>query len=193
MAGKMPKKNKKIVTSKESLDNIRDYMMEGYRDVDLAKDLGISLPTLKNYKRQYPDFAKAIADGKQLPDDKIEAAVFNAAYGFIKVTCDYEPDENGELKLKHKRVETLPPSERLAVFWLKNRRPDRWRDRLEHSNEIMAVRRVVVDTTGHRTKRGIKEELKALEEPERWSQLDVIEDEEMVDPDEKTFGYRGDA
>jgi len=67
-------------------------------------------------------------------DSRVENALLKRALGYEYTETRYEETDKGE-----KRVEVtkhVPPDPRAAIFWLKNRRPDKWSDRqvLEHTD-----------------------------------------------------------
>jgi hypothetical protein len=69
------------------------------------------------------------------PEDKIEQALLKRALGFVQeesVTEEVIDSETGMVKetAKRRRVsKEVPPDVRALLFWLKNRRPDKWRDK----------------------------------------------------------------
>lgn len=109
---------------------------EGKTDSQIAEIIGICPRTLDYWKGKYPDFLRALKKAKKKADDLVVASLFRRATGY------YHPEEKVFFDAKSgivTRVETLrhyPPDTTAAIFWLKNRRPDRWRDahRLEHQN-----------------------------------------------------------
>ncbi len=75
------------------------------------------------------------------PEDKIEKALLKRALGFLQeesVTEEIIDSETGAVRETSKRrrvTKEVPPDVRALLFWLKNRRPDRWRDRVETEEE----------------------------------------------------------
>ncbi len=120
----------------------------GATDAELADELDISIRTLYRWQARYPEFCQALKAGKQPADDRVERSLFHRANG-------YEWDEAQPIKLKEvlyeagkrvketERVEVVmvhhvaPPDTTAAIFWLKNRRPERWRQfaALEHTGK----------------------------------------------------------
>jgi transposase-like protein len=89
----------------------------GLTDKKIAKELSITEQTLNNWKKKYPKFFESLKDGKETPDDQVEAALFRRAKGFT-----YQEGERSRVAL---------PDTTACIFWLKNRRPDKWRDKQE--------------------------------------------------------------
>ena len=73
---------------------------------EIANELNIGPATLDRWKQKYPEFRCALKAGKEASDDRVERSLYQLAIGW-----------NGQ-----------PPNATAAIFWLKNRRPDRWRD-----------------------------------------------------------------
>ncbi len=71
------------------------------------------------------------------PEDAIEEALLKRALGFDQEelyqesVIDRKTGEVLEAAKTRRVVKMVPPDVRALLFWLKNRRPDRWRDRIE--------------------------------------------------------------
>lgn len=106
----------------------------GMIDIDMARELGIAESTFQKWKTDHPEFAKAITRGKEHPDDIVEAALFRRALGYEYVEETEELNAEGDMILT-KRYHKHMPSETLAsIYWLNNRRSDKWRQRQEVLN-----------------------------------------------------------
>lgn len=101
----------------------------GLIDSEIAVILGISERTL-NYWKKDPEFLQSIKRGKTKADAKVTQSLYRSATGYEYV------DKNGQ------KVE-VPPNITAIIFWLKNRRPDLWRDKQqqEHSGRVEAILR----------------------------------------------------
>lgn len=117
---------------------------EGARDEDLAKNFGISLATLYEWKKRYPEFKEALKGSKEIIDRKVVCSLLKNALGHTTIETKryYKPlfAHNGEpvIGADGKQVKALvreevtekeiAPSTTAQIFWLKNRQPDKWRD-----------------------------------------------------------------
>jgi hypothetical protein len=86
----------------------------GLKDDEIANVLGITERTAHRWKKLHPEFAEALAGGKRPADSAVAAALYRRATGYV--------DEAG----KHH-----PPDTVACIFWLKNRRPEAWREKVE--------------------------------------------------------------
>lgn len=119
----------------------------GLKDAEIAFYFNVNESTLNDWKKKHPKFYKSIRAGRVEADGKVTRALYKAALGYnytevkIERLTDEERlsiNEGGELiddtipafkktlTLKH-----VAPDTRAAQFWLKNRRPDLWRDKTE--------------------------------------------------------------
>lgn len=100
---------------------------KGLIDTEISKELEISEATLNNWKNEHPLFLESIKKGKEEIDDIVENALFKRAIG-------YEHSED-DIKVCDKKIvitptiKHYPPDTAAAFIWLKNRRPDKWRDK----------------------------------------------------------------
>lgn len=105
---------------------VRDMAMLGATDREMSQLLGIPLTRLKAWQEKYPDFASAWLDGKLQADIKVAGALFKRACGFTVTT--HKETKDGLF-----REEThYPPDVKACTFWLTNRRPDEWQNKIEH-------------------------------------------------------------
>lgn len=88
----------------------------------------ISYSTLREWKGKYSAISAALKSGKEYADVQVENALFKRAVGFQYVEEKTETDEHGRVRTT-KINRTALPDTVAQIYWLKNRRPDVWRDR----------------------------------------------------------------
>jgi len=101
----------------EGLTLLRGWARNGLTDKKIAKNADINPATLYDWKKKYPKIDEALKKGKEVVDFQVEDALLNRALG-------------GDTTAQ--------------IFWLKNRRPDRWRDKLENKITISDIDQEVV-------------------------------------------------
>lgn len=83
-------------------------------------------------ERQHESFAKALAEGKEIADSKIERGLYNSAMGYYVDEEErlIEVNKDGTTKLGDLRQKKryIVPSVTAQIFWLKNRMKEQWRD-----------------------------------------------------------------
>lgn len=102
----------------------------GATDLDLAEMLGVSLRTISYWRSSKPEFAQALMIGKESSDKRVESSLFNRAMGYSHPEDDIRV-VNGEIVVTPV-IKHYPPDTTAAIFWLKNRKPQEWRDKREH-------------------------------------------------------------
>ena len=97
----------------EKVTLIEGWAKDGLTQQQIANNLGIGLSTLKKYKNKSVAIRTALKKGKEVSDYEVENALYQAAI-------------NGSVSA--------------MIFWLKNRRPDKWKDKKEPA-EIELMRK----------------------------------------------------
>lgn len=109
---------------------LEGWAKDGLTDEQIAKNIGIHVSTLYTWKKKYNEIDEALKKGKEVVDYEVENALFKRAIGY-----DYEERKetqevvNGELKKKVEITKKhMPADPTSAIFWLKNRQPDKWQN-----------------------------------------------------------------
>lgn len=118
----------------------------GATDADLASFFKVSEVTINAWKTRHPDFLKSLKVGKAEADTRVERSLYHRATGYSHPE-DRIFNNNGAAMVipttKH-----YPPDTAAGIFWLKNRRPDEWRDKqdvnLNGNLAITAIERTIV-------------------------------------------------
>ena len=103
------------------------YALLGTSDVQMASFFAVKPTQLARWRREQPLFVQAIAQGRALADAQVAQALFRRATGFELLEEDVRT-VSGEVVITQV-TKRYPPETSAAIFWLKNRRPDLWRDR----------------------------------------------------------------
>ncbi|QAX31304.1 helix-turn-helix domain-containing protein [Leisingera sp. NJS204] len=107
----------------------RQLCLMGATEEELAAAFGVTRRTITNWEQQHEQFKDAILEGRDVSDQKVVRSLFERATGYShpedKVFADAKTGaEHVVPTTKH-----YPPDTTAAIFWLKNRRPDEWRDK----------------------------------------------------------------
>ena len=111
---------------KDKLILLEGWAREGLTDEQIAKNIGINRTTLYDWKKKETNIADALKKGKEVIDFEVENALLKRALGY-----EYEEEiyENGILTKKIKKQ--VVPDTTAQVFWLKNRKKEQWREKVE--------------------------------------------------------------
>lgn len=118
----------------EGLLLIEGWARDGLTEEQIANNMGIAVSTLGNWKNAHIEILEALKRGKEVVDILVENALLKRAIGYEyeEVKKKYE---NGELTEKTITKKEVAPDTTAQIFWLKNRRPDKWRDKQEIVND----------------------------------------------------------
>lgn len=119
---------------KNKLVLIEGWARDGLIDEQIANNLGISVDTFYKYKKKYPEFSEALKKGKEVSDYEVENALFKKATGYIIKLNKQKVTKDGDI-IEITEEMYMQPDTTAQIFWLKNRRPDKWRDKVELNNE----------------------------------------------------------
>ncbi|MBD9120852.1 MAG: helix-turn-helix domain-containing protein [Ruminococcaceae bacterium] len=100
---------------KENLLLLEGWARDGLTDEQIAKNIGITLSTFYEWKKKYSDFSESLKKGKEVVDYEVENALLSSA---------------------------LEGNTTAQIFWLKNRRPDKWRDKQKEETDTTALNKL---------------------------------------------------
>lgn len=86
----------------DSLILLKAWARDGLTDEQIAQKMGIAVSTLYDWKNKYSEFSETLKKGKEVVDIEVENALYKLAI-------------DGNITA--------------IIFWLKNRKPDKWRDK----------------------------------------------------------------
>jgi hypothetical protein len=113
-----------------------EFCLMGATDATLAEYFEVTEQTINNWKIDHPDFFESIKAGKDVADAKVASALFKSATGGHVITEDrLVSDGNGgqEVVTLEKKIE---PSVHAQRYWLNNRQPKLWKEKVEAPVEI---------------------------------------------------------
>ncbi len=103
----------------ENLILLEGWARDGLNDEQIAKNIGVNVSTLYDWTKKYPEISESLKKGKEVVDFQVENALLESA---------------------------LDGNTTAQIFWLKNRRPDKWRDR--QKDDIDTDKRITVVLEG---------------------------------------------
>lgn len=103
----------------------------GAIDDQLADFFNVTRVTIGRWKKSHPEFCCALKEGKSVADQSVEKALYQKATGY-RISSTKSTTRDGKIIDSTECERELPPDTTACIFWLKNRRPDRWRDKIDH-------------------------------------------------------------
>lgn len=151
--------------TEEGLLQLESWARDGLTDKQIASNMGVTEQTLNVWKKNYPSLFESLKRGKAVVDIQVENALLKRAlgYSYDEVTrervLDYDPS-TGQIVGSHMEITKTVKKEvqgdtTAQIFWLKNRRPEQWRDKRDVSvgGEISTTSSMTDDELDERIKK----------------------------------------
>ena len=115
----------------DGLLKLEGWARDGLTDEQISRNMGIAYSTFREWKKKYSAFSAVLKRSKDVVDREVENALFKRAMGYKYDEVTYERGE--EVKRVTKEV---APDTTAQIFWLKNRKPAEWRDKIEQQQTV---------------------------------------------------------
>ena len=126
---------------------LQAWARAGLSDERIAKHIGISRSTLNEWKKKHQTIKEALGTGKEIANRQVENALYRLTQGgTVKVRKVFklkkiEYDNNGRKMSEQEYLETgeedeyIEPDFKAISFWLRNKAPEDWRDKILANQE----------------------------------------------------------
>ena len=118
----------------EYAEQVKKLTRLGATDKEIAEFFEVAESTLNLWKQRHLEFSESLKAGKALADAEVADKLFRRATGYehkaVKIVADAKTGAEHQVEY----IERYPPDTTAAIFWLKNRRPDLWRDRIDNTH-----------------------------------------------------------
>ncbi len=111
-----------------------NYCLMGATNEELATFFEVAVSTIDLWIAKHEEFSGALKRGRAQADALMAERTFTRGIGFEVETEKVGVDRFGSFY----RIPTktyYPPDVTAAIFWLKNRQPEKWRDRKEMTHD----------------------------------------------------------
>ena len=115
----------------DGLLKLEGWARDGLTDEQISRNMGLAYSTFREWKTKYSAFSAVLKRTKDVVDREVENALFKRAMGYKYDEVTYERGE--EVKRVTKEV---APDTTAQIFWLKNRKPAEWRDKIEQQQTV---------------------------------------------------------
>lgn len=140
---------------------IEGWARDGLTEEQIAHNMGISRSTLSEWKKKHSDISDTLKRGKEVIDRQVENSLLKRALGYRYKETTRElitNKETGHSELVVTKVveKEVVPDTTAQIFWLKNRKPEDWRDKrvvddssTEKSGELIRNMQTIADILQH--------------------------------------------
>lgn len=111
----------------EYVEQARKLAQLGATDREAADFFEVAESTLYLWKHTHPEFSEALKVGKDAADARVEQSLYRRALGYTHDAQKIHVASDGGIT-QVPYTEHYPPDTTAAIFWLKNRKRDEWRD-----------------------------------------------------------------
>lgn len=123
----------------QGLEQLQQWAEAGLGDRQIAENMGISVSTLRDWKKRNGEIARVLAKKASATDSQVENALLKRALGYSYMETTYERVEdaagNEKMVVKRQVEKQVTPDLSAQTFWLKNRHPEVWREKPEPVKE----------------------------------------------------------
>ncbi len=107
----------------------------GLTRAQIAERLDITVRTIYRWENDHEEFCHAVKQGMDMKDELIEGSLFQRAMGYSHKAVKIFMPAGAKEPIYAEYMEHFPPDTGAAIFLLKNKKPDTWRDRREYTFE----------------------------------------------------------
>lgn len=116
--------------TEEGLLKIEGWARDGLTDKQIAGNMGVAERTFTDWKKKFSAISAVLKKGKEVIDRQVENALLKRALGYEYVETTKELTDLG-LTVTKQVTKQVAPDTTAQIFWLKNRKPQEWRDKKE--------------------------------------------------------------
>ena len=116
--------------TEEGLLKIEGWARDGLTDKQIAEIMGVAYSTFRDWIKRFPALSAPLKRGKEVIDRQVENALLKRALGYEYVETTKELTDLG-LTVTKQVTKQVAPDTTAQIFWLKNRKPQEWRDKKE--------------------------------------------------------------
>lgn len=127
--------------TEDGLSLIKGWKRNGLTDEQIASNIGINQTTLYDWSKKFPEFSKSLKKGLEEANIAVENALFKSAcgYDYVETTEELKWDNKTKsfvMMVTKRQTKHMPASQTAQIFWLKNRRAENWRDKIDNSKPL---------------------------------------------------------
>ncbi len=126
----------------------RKLCLMGYTDKQLGKFFEVAESTINKWKIDHKGFSESLKAGKEIADSEVTASLFERAKGYSHIETKVFNNQ-GEI-LTYDVNKIYPPDPISIKYWLNNRQPERWREKVEEVGSDLEgqIQKIQIEVVG---------------------------------------------
>lgn len=108
---------------------LEGWARDGLTNEQIAKNIGIIPNTLYTWINKKKEIKESLKKGKEVVDFEVENALLKKALGYTITLHKQKVTKDGDVVDTEEEMH-VPPDTTAQIFWLKNRKSDKWRDKV---------------------------------------------------------------
>ena len=117
---------------------LEGWARDGLTNEQIANNIGINVKTLYDWKNKQSNICNSLKKGREVADYEVENALFKRAVGYTIQVNEQKIDKDGCIHDLVKDIH-IPGDTTAQIYWLKNRKPDKWRDKIVDTENEEAI------------------------------------------------------
>jgi len=113
------------------------WARDGLTEPQIAKNMGVSHSSLRNWKKKHISILQALKKGKEVVDIEVENALLKRALGYEYTEVTKELI-NGVMLTTKSVTKEVQPNPTAQIYWLKNRLRGKWVDNPSGIDKVKA-------------------------------------------------------
>ena len=142
--GFMPKPKYEYWLKEENLQKIQEWALKGLTNEQIASNMGIALSSFYDWCNKHSELLDALKTTKEFADIQIENALYKRATGYTIQLQKQKVTKDGEI-VTYFDEQHVAPDTTAQIFWLKNRKPTIWRDKVEQGISLDTPLGVIIE------------------------------------------------
>ena len=119
----------------EYVEQARKLCLLGATDQEIADFFEVEVRTIYRWKGEHDEFCQSLKAGKEEADNRVERSLYQQAIGYEQDEVKIFMPAQAEAPVYAPYRAKIAPNVTAGIFWLKNRRKEQWRDRIDHAND----------------------------------------------------------
>lgn len=129
--------------TEDGLALLECWARDGLTDEQIADNMEIDVRTLYRWKNKHSQICQSLKKNKGIADYQVQNALFKSATGYTETHTTQKVTKDGDV-VDYEVTTYYPPNPTSIIYWLKNRKPNEWRDKQQEKNDDESNKKVVI-------------------------------------------------